>query len=253
MSEDISADTTTTATIAVATPSPNGSRHRATRTGSRSSWRRVIPTRLTCGAVARTTARCPIPICAASTTTGVHSSGALRTTMAAMARTATWCSKPSEAAPTTLPPAPGAAISARTSWRFGDTSADDTRGGARELGDITGLDAVRFPRNTLDGDGDRVDYYRFQLSETKQVGLGVRRQDAVRTCSWRMARDECLPAASGAARRTSGAMRRWRPGPTTFGWSLARPPVPTTTSFATGFRQRSPMRGATGVGGAGVR
>ena len=42
-----------------------------------------------------------------------------------------------------------------------DTSADDTRGGARELGDITSLDAARFPRSTLDGDGDRVDYYRF--------------------------------------------------------------------------------------------
>ena len=59
-----------------------------------------------------------------------------------------------------------------------DTSADDTRGGARELGDITGLDGARFPRNRLDGDGDRVDYYRFTLSETKTVSLGLRRQDA---------------------------------------------------------------------------
>ena len=58
------------------------------------------------------------------------------------------------------------------------TDADATRAGATELGDITALQGPRFPQGTLDGDGDRVDYYRFTLTEAKRVGLGLRQQDA---------------------------------------------------------------------------
>ena len=57
-------------------------------------------------------------------------------------------------------------------------SSDDTRAGARDFGDITELTGPRFPRGTLDGDGDRVDYYRFTLTEAKRIGLGLRQQDA---------------------------------------------------------------------------
>ena len=55
--------------------------------------------------------------------------------------------------------------------------ADAAREGATDLGDITDLDGPRFPRASLDGDGDRIDYYRFTLTEAKQIGLGLRQQD----------------------------------------------------------------------------
>ena len=58
------------------------------------------------------------------------------------------------------------------------TATDDTRAGATDLGDITALEGPRFPRGTLDGDGDRINYYRFTLTEAKRVGLGLRQQDA---------------------------------------------------------------------------
>ena len=40
------------------------------------------------------------------------------------------------------------------------------------------LSGPRFPNASLDGDGDRVDYFRFTLTEAKEVGLGLRQQDA---------------------------------------------------------------------------
>ena len=55
---------------------------------------------------------------------------------------------------------------------------DAERAGATDLGDITGLEGARFPTGSLDGDGDNVDYYRFTLTEAKEVGLGLRQQDA---------------------------------------------------------------------------
>ena len=55
--------------------------------------------------------------------------------------------------------------------------SDAAREGATDLGDITALEGPRFPRNSLDGDGDRIDYYRFTLTEAKQIGLGLRQQD----------------------------------------------------------------------------
>ena len=58
------------------------------------------------------------------------------------------------------------------------TDADATRTGAVDFGDITALQGPRFPRGTLDGDADGVDYYRFTLTEAKRVGLGLRQQDA---------------------------------------------------------------------------
>ena len=59
-----------------------------------------------------------------------------------------------------------------------DTAADDARDGATDLGDITDLSGPRFPNASLDGNGDRIDYFRFTLTEAKEVGLGLRQQDA---------------------------------------------------------------------------
>ena len=56
--------------------------------------------------------------------------------------------------------------------------ADAARTGATDLGDITTLQGPRFPRGTVDGSADQVDYYRFTLTEAKRVGLGLRQQDA---------------------------------------------------------------------------
>ena len=55
--------------------------------------------------------------------------------------------------------------------------ADAARAGATDLGDITALQGPRFPRGTVDGSADQVDYYRFTLTEAKRVGLGLRQQD----------------------------------------------------------------------------
>ena len=65
--------------------------------------------------------------------------------------------------------------------RVAERVSDDTRAGARELGDggdITDLAGPRFLQASLDGGGDSVDYFRFTLTEAKTVGLGLRRQDA---------------------------------------------------------------------------
>ena len=53
----------------------------------------------------------------------------------------------------------------RTTTR--DSSTDDVRAGAVSMGDITDLTRVHFPRNTLNGAGDRIDYYRFTLTEPR--------------------------------------------------------------------------------------
>lgn len=55
---------------------------------------------------------------------------------------------------------------------------DATREGAVDLGDITDLDAPRFPKYSLDGRTDEVDYFRFTLTQPKQVGLALRKLDA---------------------------------------------------------------------------
>ena len=62
--------------------------------------------------------------------------------------------------------------------RVSESVSDDTRDAAADLGDITDLDGPRFPDASLDGDGDRIDYFRFTLAEAKEVGLGLRQQDA---------------------------------------------------------------------------
>ena len=49
--------------------------------------------------------------------------------------------------------------------------------GATDLGDITGLAGPAFPTGTLDGGADAVDYFRFTLTETKRIGLGLRQQE----------------------------------------------------------------------------
>ena len=55
---------------------------------------------------------------------------------------------------------------------------EPARAAAEDLGDITELAAARFPLGTLDGGADGVAWYRFTLSEAREVGLGLRRQDA---------------------------------------------------------------------------
>ena len=55
---------------------------------------------------------------------------------------------------------------------------DPARAAAEDLGDITELAAPLFPLGTLDGAADGVAWYRFTLSEAREVALGLRRQDA---------------------------------------------------------------------------
>ena len=55
---------------------------------------------------------------------------------------------------------------------------DGTRADAIDLGDITDQDGVIFRRDSVDGTSDRVDYYQFELTATREVGLGLRKQDA---------------------------------------------------------------------------
>ena len=57
-----------------------------------------------------------------------------------------------------------------------DTDAE--RAGATDLGDITDLSGARVPNASLDGDGDRIDYFKFTLTEAKKVNFGLRQQDA---------------------------------------------------------------------------
>ena len=57
-------------------------------------------------------------------------------------------------------------------------SEEPARAAAEDLGNITELAAPRFPLGTLDGGGDTVAWYRFTLSEAREVALGLRRQDA---------------------------------------------------------------------------
>ena len=64
-------------------------------------------------------------------------------------------------------------------YRADVPEADDgTRGGAIELGDVTYLDSVQLRDDSVDGSSDKVDYYSFELTVTRKVGLGLRRQDA---------------------------------------------------------------------------
>ena len=55
---------------------------------------------------------------------------------------------------------------------------DPARAAAEDLGDITELAAPLSPLGTLDGAADGVAWYRFTLSEAREVALGLRRQDA---------------------------------------------------------------------------
>ena len=55
---------------------------------------------------------------------------------------------------------------------------DGTRADAIDLGDITNQDNKIFRRDSVDGTHDVLDYYRFELTVTREVGLGLRKQDA---------------------------------------------------------------------------
>ena len=55
---------------------------------------------------------------------------------------------------------------------------DATRAGAIDLGDITTLARARYPTYDINGLDDVVDYFRFTLTEPKQVQIGIRQLDA---------------------------------------------------------------------------
>ena len=59
-----------------------------------------------------------------------------------------------------------------------DVDITDGRATAIDLGDITGLTRVFFPRGTLDDGADAVAWYRFELSDARRVGLGLRELSA---------------------------------------------------------------------------
>ena len=54
----------------------------------------------------------------------------------------------------------------------------DDRAAATDLGDITDLALPQFSRGTLDAAADAVAWYRFELTEAKNVGLGLRQLSA---------------------------------------------------------------------------
>ena len=58
------------------------------------------------------------------------------------------------------------------------TDTDSVRTGANELGDVTALFIPIFDKNRITGDDDRIDYYRFTLTDTMRVNVGLRQQDA---------------------------------------------------------------------------
>ncbi len=58
-----------------------------------------------------------------------------------------------------------------------EPDTDATRDGAVDLGDITGLGETRYPKFTINGDDDRVDYFSFSLTAPKRVNLGLRQLD----------------------------------------------------------------------------
>lgn len=55
---------------------------------------------------------------------------------------------------------------------------DGTRAVAIDMGDATRQDSVVFRDYVLDGSSDTVDYYTFELTVTRHMGLGLRQQDA---------------------------------------------------------------------------
>ena len=107
---------------------------------------------------------------------------------------------------------------------------DPARAAAEDLGDITELAVPLFPHGTLDGASDAVAWYRFTLSEAREVALGLRRQDADADLVVEDAAGTCSTAARTTVPLTSGYARRcWR-GRITYAWRRRR----RTTTAATG-------------------
>ena len=170
-----------------------------TRTGSRWSWRRGGPTSLTSEAARAAAGRCSDTFLRAiydsegryqsdsynddfggsrdsrvtftasqSGTYYVRASGDRDETGSYTLRVSDVTPGPVEDPPPVEPPAETVA----------SAEAEPARAAAEDLGDITELAAPRFPLGTLDGGGDTVAWYRFTLSEAREVALGLRRQDA---------------------------------------------------------------------------
>ena len=59
-----------------------------------------------------------------------------------------------------------------------DADSNSTRVEAVDLGDITNLEKTRYPAYTINGTDDKVDYYKFTITEPKFVSTGMRQLDA---------------------------------------------------------------------------
>ena len=60
---------------------------------------------------------------------------------------------------------------------------DASRATAIDLGDITSLGKTRYPTHTVNGADDRVDYFKFTITEPKHVTSGIRQLDRDATVS----------------------------------------------------------------------
>ena len=107
-------------------------------------------------------------------------------------------------------PDPGAAHELEVTDKF---AADDTRAGATDFGDITEFQGPHFPLGTVDGDADGIEYYRFTLTEAKQVGLGLRRQDANADLFLEDADGTVLYSSTNSGTPTRRSRRRCSRGP----------------------------------------
>ena len=60
---------------------------------------------------------------------------------------------------------------------YEDADSNSTRAEAVELGDITDFKKTKYPAYTINGTDDRVDYYKFAITEPKFVKVGIRQLD----------------------------------------------------------------------------
>ena len=85
--------------------------------------------------------------------------------------------------------------------------------GATDFGDITEFQGPHFSLGTVDGDADGIEYYRFTLTEAKQVGLGLRRQDANADLFLEDADGTVLYSSTNSGTPTRRSRRRCSRGP----------------------------------------
>ena len=98
-----------------------------------------------------------------------------------------------------------------------DDDSDDTRAGAYDLGDITNQARVATETGSLDGVDDTVDYFRFSLTDTREVMLKLRQLDAPTHLYLEDQDGNVLASSKNPAPRTRPSHRNWTPAPTTPG------------------------------------